>query len=767
MSAPIAKPCRLAHRLRVFGDVQGVGFRPYVKRLADELGVSGCVGNDRDGVYIELEGDAARIDVLLRRLPREVPCPARIETMEVQPIQCSERVGFSIESTQASAGARRARIPRDRGLCAACRREIHDSHDRRHRYPFTSCVVCGPRYTVLARMPYERAGTVMTQFPMCSRCSGEFQNPTDRRHHAEVMACAACGPEVSFQSLCDSKASVGEEAIRFAVDALIQGQIVALKGIGGFQLLVRADDSEAVAGLRARKQRPSKPLAVMVRSLDEASQHVHLGSAESEALACAENPIVLLPRRSESTIALEVSPHLNHIGVLLPTTPLHSLLLENLPFPVVATSCNRGEEPILGEEATSKDIADLADAVLDHNRPILRRLDDSVVRLIDGRKSVIRLARGYAPLPLTNLERWVGRKGEAPGGGLIALGGQQKNAVALWTGAQAVLGPHIGDLEGNRTFAAWRDHLLELSKLYGTEPRVMIADAHPDYAATRWAEDSGLPVEKVFHHHAHAAAAMVEHDLLDRPVLALTWDGTGLGPGGVLWGGECLRATLTDFERISTLRPIPLPGGDAAIREPWRIAAALIWESFGNVRGFPSSNISAKQIQGVVRLLETGVQCPRASSLGRLFDGFACLILGANTVTYEGEAAAWLEAIADPTVQEAYPIAVEKIAGVLVWDWRPTVKALIADQGSSASSRAARFHNSIADWARTVAIAYPDEDVVCSGGCFQNALLTQRVCHALESIGKRVGRPGLIPVNDGGLAAGQLAIALGRWAKNR
>ncbi|MFO0866095.1 MAG: carbamoyltransferase HypF [Gemmataceae bacterium] len=769
MSAPPANTPGdiIARRLRVAGHVQGVGFRPFVKRLADELGLGGHVANDSDGVFIAVEGAPLNVDAFSRRLTQEAPTSSLIEAMLAEPGQVENHARFEIAPSQTSGGACRVRIPPDRAMCAACRDEIHDRSDRRHGYHFTSCTVCGPRYTLLARMPYHRANTAMAEFPLCSDCKAEFESSTNRRHHAEVMACPWCGPHLWFEDLRTSVVREGEDAIRHAAEALNRGEIVALKGLGGFQLLTRADDSAAVSRLRLRKHRPSKPLAVMVRSLADASRHAPMGIVEQEVLSSDENPILLLSRRPDAPFAWEIAPHLDHVGFMLPTSPLHCMLLESVTFPVVATSCNRGEEPILAEEATPPDLAGLADVVLQHNRPILRRLDDSVVRIIDGIPSVIRLARGFAPLPLRNLERWIERLESRPERGVAALGGQQKNAIAFWTGAQAVLGPHVGDLEGSRTFAAWRHHLDEIAHLYGFTFHTLVVDGHPDYAATRWAEASGLPVEYVAHHHAHAVAAMVEHDLLHRQVLALAWDGTGFGSDDTLWGGECLRTTLTHFDRVATLRPIPLPGGEVAIRQPWRIAAALVHAAGGSVHQHLNADVSTKYIDATLQLLEHRVQCPSATSMGRLFDGVASIILGASEVSYEGEAAAWLESAADPKVDLDYPVALEATGGILCWDWRPTVRAIVADHESPSSVRAARFHNSIARWAQAVAKAYPEQDVVCSGGCFQNALLTERVRRALEAVGKRVHRPGLIPVNDGGLAAGQLAVALGRWAAKR
>ncbi len=762
MPSAIAEETLTACRVRVTGHVQGVGFRPFVKRLADDLGLVGGVGNDSAGVFLDVKGSREQLDSFFISLRADAPKESHIEAVDIETIDVRHRYDFEIyPCPEETPGPRRARVPRDYATCVACLTETRDPENRRFRYAFTTCTTCGPRYTLLNRMPYERAGTAMRAFPLCRDCACEFTDCDDRRFHAEVMACPQCGPRVSCDDCTD------DDALVRAADVLKRGKIVALKGLGGYQLLTRADDDAAIARLRACKRRPTKPLAVMVRTVVDAERFSLLRDIERELLASRENPILLVTVRAESGLAGGIAPHLDHVGLMLPTTPMHHRLLELVDFPVVATSCNRGEEPILADDATAADLAALADVVLTHDRPIVRRLDDSVVRVIAGQPSVIRLARGYAPLPLTALERWLDRLGsKRPAGGVLALGGHQKNAVALWTGTQAILGPHLGDLDGVRTRSAWQRRLGELAELFGSPIRMLAVDLHPDYASRRWAEASGLPIIEVAHHYAHAVSAMVEHDLLDQTVLALTWDGTGLGPSGELWGGECLRASVNSFERVATLRPICLPGGEAAIRQPWRIGVAMLIDAFGTTPASIWSGVSNDAVGSVSQMLDRNVCCPTTTSIGRLFDGVASLLLGVSDVSYEGEAAAWLESEADPTNEGEYPVVVEHSQGMAIWDWRPAVRALVADrdQGVSEAVCAARFHNTIARWSQIVASGNSEADVVFAGGCFQNALLTECVKTRLESIGKRVHLPGIIPVNDGGLAAGQLAIALARRA---
>lgn len=746
-----------AYRIAVRGHVQGVGFRPFVQRLADECGLAGRVGNDQYGVLIEIEGDPASADIFLARLDEQAPPAACIEQITIEPMPVRGFSQFQIVPGEAPRGPLTARVPRDRAVCADCLNETTTTDDRRFGYPFTTCTACGPRYTLIQAMPYERHRTAMESFELCPSCRQEFNAIGDHRFHAEVMACPLCGPQVEYREV--GGVSRGDAAIERAAAALMRGEILALKGVGGYQLLVRADDAAAVVRLRTLKRRPTKPLAVMAASLEAAEDLVHLDHSERNLIVSSENPIVIARRNARTRIADEVAPGLQRLGVVLPTTPLHHRLLALVAVSVVATSANRGDEPILGDEATLGDLLSLADSVLWHDRPIVRRIDDSVVQIIAGRASTIRLARGLAPLPLVHLERFLRASG--PPHGVAAVGGHQKNAIALWTGSQAILGPHVGDLDSLAARTAWQEHIRDLERLYQTQIRSLIVDRHPGYAATRWAEDSGLPVIAVDHHHAHAATAMVEHNLLDRRVLALAWDGTGLGPDETLWGGECLVASLGSYERAATLHPIPLLGGEAAIHEPWRIGVALARAA---QRSRPAwSDVAATSIARLEQLFDRSLGIP-TTSMGRLFDGVASLILGISRVTYEGEAAVRLEAIVDLDVDEEYPIETTTVKGTLNWDWRRVVASLCLDRdgGIAPSTIAAKFHNSLVRWAEIVARRTAESDVVLTGGCFQNAVLTQRIADRLEAIGKRVHRPGMIPVNDGGLAAGQLAVGLAR-----
>ena len=547
-----------AIRILVRGQVQGVGFRPFIFRLAGECQLKGRVRNISAGVVIEVEGRPECVVRFQKRLIAEPPEAAQIEDLTVEGTSPFGWPSFAIEDS-ASSVPPHVRVPCDRATCLACREEIFAPTNRRRGYPFTNCTECGPRYSILEGLPYDRAVTGMRHFPMCAACRAEYSLPPDRRFHAEPNACPACGPQIGLWDREGRTIAGAHTAIRAATALLRQGKIVAFKGLGGFQLLVRADRSDAVLRLRKRKHRPSKPLAVMVSSLEVGEAFARIDPVERKLLHSAQNPIVLLDKRAghEALLSEAVAPNVGTIGLFLPTTPLHHLLLAELGLPVVATSGNRSEEPIVTDEQEAvRRLAGIADAFLLHNRPIIRRVDDSLVRVIAGRPTTLRLARGHAPLPLPALERLAASVGSPP---LVATGGHQKTAVAAWTGRQAILAPHVGDLDGAEMRAAFIDMMDDLADLYQFEPEALACDQHPDYFSTRWAFAQNKPVLQVQHHHAHALACMAEHDLLDREVLAVTWDGTGYGSDGTIWGGEFLRARRDGFRAGGIPGALPAP----------------------------------------------------------------------------------------------------------------------------------------------------------------------------------------------------------------
>ena len=765
-----AVPTSAAVQMLVRGHVQGVGFRPFVFRLARGCGLRGRVRNGNAGVLIELQGTVEAINRFRHRLVSEAPPGAEIDAVVVTAARRGGWRAFAIAPSEVPRQPH-VRLPHDLATCAECRREIFDPADRRHHYPFASCTACGPRYSIVEAMPYDRPGTTMRIFDMCPCCAEEYRGADDRRFHAQPNACAECGPQVELWDARGRRTAGPDMAIRAAATALRLGRIVALKGLGGFQLLVRADCGAAVARLRKRKRRPAKPLAVMISDPDVAVQLGHFGAAELGLLTSPRNPIVLVdkrPARSDGpSLAPEVAPRVARVGLLLPTTPLHHLLLSELAVPVVATSGNRTDEPIIVDEGRAVDgLNGIADAFLVHDRPIHRRLDDSVVATIDGCPVAFRLGRGYAPLPLPTLETRA--ESVAP---ILATGGHLKSAVAMWTGAQALLAQHIGDLDQPEARIALDSVVRDLTQLYACKPAIIACDLHPDYFTTQWARERRLQMIQVQHHHAHAAACMAEHDLLDREVLAITWDGTGYGPDGTIWGGEILRARAGSFERVASLMPFPLPGGDAAVRHPNRVAWALLLRLLGEdavMRGHRWQRrlgLAARQARTLAAMIRSGINTPWTSSMGRLFDGVAALVLGIHEVSYEGEAAVCLEAIADPAVAEAYPFALDVSGGIVCMDWRPMLTAILDDLAADVAPEAiaGRFHATLSAWAAAGVAQLPVQDVVLSGGCFRNRLLAEQTLVAVRNGGRRAYSHRHIPPGDGGLAAGQLAVAVAQY----
>ncbi|WP_242361172.1 MULTISPECIES: carbamoyltransferase HypF [Anaeromyxobacter] len=751
-------------RLTVSGTVQGVGFRPFVYRLAHALGLAGRVRNDASGVTVEAFGPAAALDELERRLRSDRPPAAVIETLSSEPIAAEGLEGFEIVAS-GPAAERRAAIPPDLATCAACEREVFDPRDRRHRYPFTNCTDCGPRFTIAHGAPYDRPATTMAGFTMCPACAREYADPLDRRFHAQPNACPACGPRVRVVARDGSAVEV-TDPIGQVGRALAAGAIAAVKGLGGFHLACDATSSTAVATLRARKRREEKPLAVMVRDLAAARALADIGEAEEALLASVERPIVLCRRRPEAALARELAPDSPLVGLLLPYAPLHHLLLEAAGRPLVMTSGNLSEEPIAFEDDEAvRRLGGIADLFLVHDRPIASRCDDSVARTIAGQPLVMRRSRGYVPRPVI-----VHRRFARP---VLAVGAQLKNTFCLARGDEAVLGPHVGDLDNLETYAAFEAAIARLEGFLALRPEVVACDLHPLYVSTRYARERaaalGVPLVEVQHHHAHAAAAMAEHGL-DGPVLALAWDGTGLGPDGTAWGGELLLAERGRFERLATFRPLALAGGDRAIREPWRLALAALLDAFGEdapVADLPLFRaVPAAELAVVRRLLATGLNSPRAHGVGRAFDAAGALALGRGVSHYEGQVALALDNAAGSasSCEAPYPFDVDTGAPVAELDLRPLWRALVADvlAGTAPAAISARFHATLsragAELVRHASRATGRLPVVLTGGCFQNARLTEGLLGEL-SADFAVYPHGQVPPGDGGIALGQALVA--------
>ena len=735
-------------RLSVRGAVQGVGFRPHVYRLARALALGGSVRNAPSGVLIEVEGPPAALGDFATRLRAEAPATAHVSGLTCESVAVRGEAEFTIaESSQAGAGG--ALLPPDRATCAACTADLFTPGGRHAAYAFTACAVCGPRFSVIAALPYDRARTALVDFPLCPSCARGYRDPTDRRFHAETQACPACGPRLR---LCDGHGraiAADAVALGIVVERLRDGGIVMVKGIGGFHLMCRADSGPAVATLRARKRRPTKPFAVMFPDLAAIAAWCDLAPAERAELCSPAAPIVLLRHRPGSGAALAVAPGNPHLGAMLPYAPLHHLLMAALGVPVVATSANLAGEPLPFRDADALAACEtLADAILLHDRAILRPVEDSVVRVVGGAPLVLRLGRGLAPLAIAMA---------APPPPLLALGGHLKNAPGVTVGAEAVLGPQLGDLDQPRTLAAHMALRADLCRMHGVAPSAVVCDAHPDDVAG--ASRLGLPVVRVQHHLAHVASAMAEHGLAG-PVLGLAWDGAGHGTDGTVWGGEFLLVEGAKWRRFARLLPFPLPGGDAAAREPARAAVGLLVAA-GDV-AWPEE-VGGMDPAPLRALCRSRHLSPLASSAGRLFDAVAFLLGLCARNTFEGEAAMALETCADGARDAApgYPFALVE-GDPMALDWRPALRALLADLARDADRPviAARFYRGLVAGAAGLAARAGVRDIVLTGGCFQSALLTVHMTEALAAAGLRVHRHHRAPPGDGGLALGQL-----EWAR--
>ena len=745
-------------RVVVTGVVQGVGFRPFVYGLATALGLTGFVGNDDTGVFVEIEGDTHGLGEFVQRLTTDAPPLARIDTIAVHDVATVGDTAFAIAASVASGAAPSALVPADVALCADCRRELHDPADRRFHYPFVNCTNCGPRFTIVEGLPYDRPATTMATFPMCDACAAEYHDPTDRRFHAQPVACPACGPRVWLHG-----DDANPDPIGTVRRLLAAGRVVAIKGVGGFHLACDATSAEAVARLRALKHRPAKPFAVMVADLDAARVHADVSDAAAMLLAGPQAPIVLLPVRAGSTLAARVAPGNGRVGLMLPYSPLHELLFAgDGPRALVMTSGNVADEPIAydNDDALAR-LGHLADAFLLHDRPIARPCDDSVVAVVDGAELPVRRSRGWAPYPV-RLPFDV-----AP---VLAVGGEIKTTFCLARGPHAWLSQHIGDMGNLDTLRAFEASVASLERLYGVVPAAIVSDRHPGYLTARWAGEraaaAGVAHLTVQHHHAHVAALLAEHGRpLDDRIVAFAFDGTGYGDDGTIWGGEVLVGGYAHVERAGHLAPVPLPGGDAAVRHPARVAlshlraAGIEWSP--DLPAVDALGDSERRVLG--QQLDRNVACIPTSSMGRLFDAVAALVGVCSHAGYEAQPAIELEGAADRRdVGVAYAFAVGD-DGVI--DAAPVWRALVADvrAGVAVGALAMRFHRAVA--AAVVASSQRLRagigltTVGLTGGVFQNVLLTELCGDALTAAGFTVLHHRAVPPNDGGLALGQAAVA--------
>ncbi|HHJ05890.1 MAG TPA: carbamoyltransferase HypF [Anaerolineae bacterium] len=808
-------------KIEIHGAVQGVGFRPFVYRLAAELALTGWVVNNARGVFIEAEGPKAALETFLQRLSSDKPPLAMIQSLDAEWLAPVNFEDFQIRRSDA-AGAKTVLVLPDAATCADCLREVFNPADRRYRYPFTNCTNCGPRFSIIQALPYDRPNTTMRRFTLCPTCQSEYENPLDRRFHAQPNACPVCGPNLEFQvsgfefrvSHNPKLETKNLKPIDRAVAAIKAGEIVAVKGLGGFHLMVDAQNARATARLRQRKPRRDKPFAVMARNITQVRQVCEISPQAEALLTSTAAPIVLLPKKKHNAIAENVAPGNPNLGIMLPYTPLHHLLLQELDGPIVATSGNLSDEPICTDEDDAMQrLGHIADSFLIHNRPIARHVDDSVAWLLLDEPRLLRRARGYAPLPLTLSQ-------EMPV--ILAVGAHLKNTIALSVGKQVFISQHIGNLESAEAIAAFQRVIADFLRLYEASPVAIAHDMHPDYFSTHWAREqrSGgvgeqgskgakesplpphsptppplypptprLPCIPVQHHHAHLAACLAENGE-DGPALGVIWDGTGYGSDGVIWGGEFLRGDAADFERAAHLRPFRLPGGDAAVKEPRRVALALLWELYGeaaltqdHLAPIQSFTSTEKRLLG--QMLKKPFNAPLTTSAGRLFDGVAALLSLHQQISFEGQAAMALEYLADKRVTDAYPLPPTKAKSKrqkaegnknssfrlhpssFILDWLPMLDALLQDlqAGVDAAVISARFHNGLIEAIVATAELIGEEKVALSGGCFQNRFLTEGATQQLRRAGFKVLLHRQVPPNDGGISLGQIAVAAARMGK--
>ena len=746
-------------RIHVNGIVQGVGFRPFVYRLAHECHLTGFVNNSSEGVLIEAEGRPADVAAFLARLREEAPPLSRIVSVETEELPANGDTAFVIRASQKEAPPITL-VPPDMAICDDCLRELFDPKDRRYRYPFINCTNCGPRYTIVEGIPYDRPRTSMRVFPMCPDCEREYHDPANRRFHAQPNACPVCGPRVWLVDR-NGKEIAAEDAIERAVELLRQGRILAIRGMGGFHLAVDAHNEAAIQELRRRKGRAEKPFALMAADLAVIKRYCHVSPEEETVLRSQIRPIVLLRAREDAGLPGAIAPKNRYLGFMLPYTPLHYLILRDNFDALIMTSGNYSEEPIAikNEEALHR-LRDLADAFLLHNREILQRCDDSVVRVMAGQPRVLRRARGYVPVPVF-LARPCSRR-------ILACGGELKNTVALSRGDAVFLSQHIGDLDNPEALDFFEASIRHLERILEITPEAIAHDLHPEYLSTKWAlQQTGLPRVAVQHHHAHLAAVMAENGV-DRPTIGIILDGTGYGTDGTIWGGEVLIGDFSGFRRYAHLEPFPLPGGTAAIKQPWRTALAVLQKAFGDEAYglvLPGLEKSRGEIKLVLQAAEKGINAPLTSSCGRLFDAVSAMLGICHRISYEAQAAIELEMQVDEAETAVYGDALENVGGKGALPVGPLVRAVWQDvqQRTEPGKIAARFHWTLAELFLRAALRAREETgistVGLSGGVFQNVQFFHYLLRRLQEENFEVLTHREVPTNDGGIALGQTVIA--------
>jgi hydrogenase maturation protein HypF len=765
MTGTLLRSETVRQRFTVTGVVQGVGFRPFVHRIATELRLAGFVGNDSGAVFVEAQGPRSSLADFGRRLRADAPPLANIDNVEVVDIVAQPDSGFRIVESRTVPGSATP-IPPDIAVCDDCVAELFDPADRRYRHPFITCTNCGPRFTIIRALPYDRPATTMSAFGMCARCAAEYHDPANRRFHAQPIACPDCGPSLWFRQ-GSGRVEGSDAALGATQQALAAGAVVAIKGIGGYHLACAVDEQSAVAGLRARKARGAKPFAMLVRDLEVARRYARIDDTEAAILSSPARPIVLLRRRPDAPVADAVAPGSPLLGLMLPYSPIHHLLLApvrgtDAPVPdaLVLTSANRSDEPIcFTEDDAVQRLSPLCDAVLDHNRPIHVPCDDSVVRVVDARELPIRRSRGYAPLPVD-----IGREGPA----VLAVGGELKNTFCLTDGSRAFMSGHIGDMATLETLRAFERAVGQLSEIRG-KPARLVADLHPGYQTRSWAERHAgeCPLDLVQHHHAHVVSLLAEHGRLGEPLIGVCFDGTGYGSDATIWGGEILAvgADSHRYTRVGHLLPVPLPGGDAAVRNPWRMALSQLWMAgIDWTRDLaPVTAATAAELRLIRSQLDSGVGCVPCSSMGRLFDAVASLLGVRHRIDYEAQAAIELEVLAE-TACEPVPLLRFQVLPDGVIDPTGMVRAMVSAlrAGTKPAALAAGFHEAVAvAVAEVVGLVAGHVRVVgLTGGVFQNVLLLRACRQRLQQAGFEVLTHHTVPPNDGGLALGQAAVSV-------
>jgi hydrogenase maturation protein HypF len=767
------------------GAVQGVGFRPFVYRLANAMGIKGWVSNSSQGVFIDAESERNILNRFVIRLEKEKPPLAFIQGMETSFLDVVNYDEFEIRESN-SDGEKSAVVLPDIATCPDCLEEIFDPRDRRYLYPFTNCTNCGPRFSIIKSLPYDRPNTTMQEFEMCEECLEEYENPRDRRFHAQPNACPKCGPRVELWGKSGTILSMHHDAILQAAESIRDGKIVALKGIGGFQLLVDARNDEAVKRLRARKHREEKPFALMFPSLLAVEDECEVSETEERLLLSHEAPIALLKRRKlvGSPIASSAAPRNPYVGAMLPYSPLHHILMREIDFPIVATSGNISDEPICIDEFEALEkLGGIAEVFLVNNRPIERHVDDSVVRVMAGRVQVIRRARGYAPFPI-EVEN-------ASEDAILAVGGHLKNTIAVNSGKNVFISQHIGDLSTEESFKAFEKVIEDFKSLYEISPKVVAHDLHPDYLSTQYArkmikgenlvETQDLASQQgIQHHFAHVASCMAENKL-DGEVLGVSWDGTGYGEDGTVWGGEFLKTDGASYDRVATFRSFRLPGSSASVKEPRRTAVGLLYEIFGDEL-FRMQNLEPikafdkRSLPILKKMLKSGLNSPITTSAGRIFDAVSSILGLRQTVNFEGQGAMELEFALDGIASnEVYHFAIRENRNQetgdrkyydpnFVIDWEQMVREIIVDksEGVSIGLISAKFHNTLSEMILDIAKRVGLEKVVMSGGCFQNKYLTERTIAVLSENNLKPYWHQRVPPNDGGIPLGQIFVALNR-----